>query len=172
MRTHENTMWIKKQKFVLSILALKITSKNYIEISAHLKPILDHDITLNRFILNKVKKGCRFFYKCLTYHKRRDFNWNKQRAYWENIFNKTFEDAEWDQIVNSLRDIRNNNYQKEHQLRILRNNIFTNKRLAFIFPITTKYCNHCTDKVKEIIHHVYKCPKPQYVWRNLEVIFN
>merc|ERR1712082_295500 len=104
--------------------------------------------------------------------KRKDFNWNKQKAYWEGVFNKTYEDAEWLQIVNSLNEIRNNNYHKEHQLRILCNNIFTNKRLSFIVPGKTKYFDHCTDKIEDILHHVYECPKSQYVWRILEVILN
>ena len=108
----------------------------------------------------------------MSYYRRKDFNWDKQKLYWENIFKKTYEDAEWLQIINSLRDIKNNNYHKEHQLRILRNNIFTNKRLAFIVPGKTKYCDHCTDKVEDILHHVYECPKSQYVWRILEVILN
>ena len=138
MRTHKNTIWIKKTKICIKYISYTNNLKHYLERSAHFKPLLDHDITLNKVIINKVKKGCSFFYKCLTYHKRRYFNGNKQRTYWENILNKTYKDTEWDQIVNCLRDIRNNNYQKEHQLRILRNNIFTNKRLAFIVPGTKK----------------------------------
>ena len=70
------------------------------------------------------------------------------------IFKKTYEDAEWLQIINSLRDIKNNNYHKEHQLRILHNNIFTNKRLAFIVPGKTKNFDHCTDKIADMLHHV------------------
>merc|ERR1712082_319613 len=111
-------------------------------------------------------------YKCLSYNKRKDFNWNKQKTYWEGVFNKTYEETEWLQIVNSLRDIRNNNYHKEHPLRILCNNIFTNKRLAHIVPDKTKYCDHCTDKIEDILHHVYECPKSQYAWRILEKILN
>merc|ERR1712082_319969 len=172
MREHEEVMWIKKPKLRADYIKYKNNFKKYVERSAQFKPCLDNDITLNRVILNKVKKGCSFFYKCLSYHKRKDINWNKQRSYWENIFDKTYEDAEWLQIVNSLRDIRNNNYHTEHQLRILRNNIFTNKRLAFIVPGKTKYCDHCTDKIEDIIHHVYEWPKSQHVWRILVVILN
>ena len=43
----------------------------------------------------------------------------------------------------------------------MRNNIFTNKILAFIVPGTTKYCDYWTDKVKDILHHVYESPKSQ-----------
>ena len=172
MRRHKDLMWIKKPKLRVEYIKYKNNFNKYIERSAHFKPCLDLDSTLNKVILNKVKRGCSFFYKCLSYHTRRDFNWNKQKSYWENIFKKSYEDAEWLQIINSLRDIKNNNYYKEHQLRILRNNIFTNKRLAFIVPGKTKYCDYCTDKIDDIIHHVYECPKSQYVWRILEVILN
>ena len=167
-----NLMWIKKLKMRAEYNQLKNKLSKYIDRTAQFKPHLDLDSTLNRVILNKVKKGCSFYYKCLSYHRRKDFNWEKQKLYWEDKFKKTYEDAEWLQIINSLRDIKNNNYQKEHQLRILRNNIFTNKRLAFIVPGKTKYCDHCTDKVEDILHHVYECPKSQYVWRILEVILN
>merc|ERR1712082_143668 len=94
------------------------------------------------------------------------------RSYWENIFDKTYEDAEWLQIVNSLRDIKNNNFHKEHQLIILRNNIFTNKRLAHHVQDVTKYCDYCTDIVEDVLLHVYECPKSQYVWRITETILN
>ena len=60
----------------------------------------------------------------------------------------------------------------EHQLRILRNNIFTNKRLSLIVPGKIKYCDLCTDKIKDVLHQVYECPKSQYVWRILEVILS
>ncbi|MCP3680183.1 MAG: hypothetical protein GY782_08030, partial [Gammaproteobacteria bacterium] len=89
MREHEEVMWIKKPKLRADYIKYKNNFKNYVERSAQFKPCLDNDITLNRVILNKVKKGCSFFYKCLSYHKRKDFNWNKQRSYWENIFDKT-----------------------------------------------------------------------------------
>ena len=102
----------KKNKIRAKYVSYKSNFNNYIKRYSHFKPLLDKDITLNKVILNKVMKGYSFFYKCLSYHKRRYFNWNKQKAYWENIFNKTYDNAEWDQIVNSLRDIRNNNYQK------------------------------------------------------------
>ena len=109
-------------------IGYKNNFKNYIERSAQFKPILDCDVTLNRVILKQVK--CSFFYKCLTYHKRKDFSWNKQRAYWENIFNKTYDDAEWDQIVNSLRDIRNNNYQKQTSLMLTNEQIYLETTLV------------------------------------------
>ena len=172
MRGHDDIMWIKKPKLRVEYIKYKNNFHKSIERSAHFKPCLDNESTLNIFILTKVKIGCSFFYKCLSYHKRKDFNWNKQRTYWENIFNKTYEDAEWLQIINSLGDIINNNYHKEYQLRILRNNIFNNKRLAFIVPGKTKYCDHCTDKIYDMLHQVYECPKSQYVWRILEVILN
>ena len=101
MRTHEDTMWIKKPKLCVEYIRYKSNFNKFIERSAHFKPCLYYDSTLNRVILNKVKKGCSFFYKCLSYHRRKDFNWNKQKEYWENIFKKTYEDAEWLQIINS-----------------------------------------------------------------------
>ena len=85
---------------------------------------------------------------------------------------KSYEDAEWGKIIDSLRDIKNNNYHKEHQLRIIRNNIFTNKRLTYHVPGITKYCDYCTDIIEDVLHHVYECPKSQYVWRILETILN
>ena len=72
----------------------KCTTK-YVERSALFYPITDSEKTLNQVILNKVKKGCSFFYKCLTYHKRQSFNWNKQKAQLEIILGKSYEDAEW-----------------------------------------------------------------------------
>ena len=75
-------------------------------------------------------------------------------------------------MVKFFRDIRNNNYYKKHQLRIWHNKIFTNKRLAFIIPGTTKYFDYRTDKVEDILHHVYECPKSQNDWRILKVIPN
>ena len=172
MQNHAEQMWIKKPKIRMEYKDYKNIFGKYIERSALFKPIMDTEITLNQVILNKVKKGCSFFYKCLTYKKRLSFNWNKQKAHWEKTFEKTYEDAEWGQIINSLRDIKNNNYHKEHQLRIIRNNIFTNKRLAHHVEGKTKYCEYCTDKVEDVLHHVYECPKSQYVWRIMEAILN
>ena len=154
----ENLMWIKKPKFCAEYSKFKDKFSKCIERTAQFKPHLDLDSTLNKVIPNKVKKGCRFYYKCLSYYRRKYFNWEKQKLYWENIFKKTYKDAEWLQIIHSLRDIKNNNYHKEHQLRIFRNNIVTNKRLGFIVPGTTKYCDHCTDKVEDMLHCVYECP--------------
>ena len=88
----------------------------YIEKSALFNPILDTEITINQVIINNVKKGCSFYYKFLTYHKRQSFNWNKQKTHWENVLDETFEDEERDQIINSLCDIKNNNYHKEQKL--------------------------------------------------------
>merc|ERR1712082_206137 len=75
MRNHEDIMWIKKPKLCAEYIKYKNNLNKYIERSAHFKPCLDNDSTLNIVILNKVKKGCSFFYKCLSYHKRKDFNW-------------------------------------------------------------------------------------------------
>ena len=61
--------------------------------------------TLTQVIHNTMRKGCSFFYKCLTFKKRQSFNWTKQKTHWEGVLNKTYEDAEWDQIINSLCDI-------------------------------------------------------------------
>ena len=108
----------------------------------------------------------------MTYQKRLPYNWDKPKHNWEEKLGKTFEDAEWSKIIYSLRDIENNNYFKEHQLRIIRNNIFTNKRLAYHVPGITKYCTHCHDKIDDVLHHIYQCPKSQYVWRILETILN
>ena len=119
----------------------------------------------------KSKKDVVFF-KCLTYQKRQSFNWNKQKAHWENILGKSYEDAEWFKIIDSLRDIKNNNYHKEHQLQIIRNNIFTNERLAHHVQGITKYWDYYTDKIEDVLHHVYECPKSHYVWKKLETILN
>ena len=81
MRLHENTMWLKKPKIRADYIGYKNNFKNYIERTAQFNPIIDIDTTLNRVILNKVKKGYSFFYKCLTYLMRIAFNWSKQRAY-------------------------------------------------------------------------------------------
>ena len=147
-------------------------TNKYIERSALFNPIIDIERTLNQIILTKVKKGCSFFYKCLTYQKRLSHNWDKQKSNWEEKLGKTYEDAEWSKIIFSLRDIKNNNYYKEHQLRIIRNNIFTNKRLVYHVPGITKYCTHCPDIIEDVLHHIYQCPKSQYVWRILETILN
>ncbi|MCP3680889.1 MAG: hypothetical protein GY782_11805, partial [Gammaproteobacteria bacterium] len=172
MANHSEIMWLKKPKICADYNEFKNNFTKYVDRSAIYKPILDTDTTLNKVILNKVKKGCSFYYKCLTYHKRKSFNWDKQKANWEQVLNKTYENDEWDQIINSLRNIKNNNFHKEHQLRILRNNIFTNKRLAHHVQDVTKYCDYCTDTVEDVLHHVYECPKSQYVWRITEAILN
>ena len=49
----------------------------YIKRSAQLNSIPTNDTTLNKIILNKVKRGCSFYYKCLTLKQRQSFNWNK-----------------------------------------------------------------------------------------------
>merc|ERR1712082_314619 len=87
----EEMMWIKKPKLHAEYIKYNNCFSKYVGRSAHFKPNLDKETTLNRAILNKVKKGCSFFYKCLSFNKRKDFNWNKQKAYWEGVFNKTYE---------------------------------------------------------------------------------
>ena len=145
MLAYSEQMWIKQRKIRIEFKDYKKCFSKYVERSAIFNPITEK--TLNQVILNKVKEGCSFFYKCLTYHKRMSFNWNKQKEYWENILGKSYEDAEWSKIIDSMRDIKNNNYHKEHQLRIIRNNIFTNKRLTYHVPGITKYCDYCTEKI-------------------------
>ena len=71
-----------------------------------------------------------------------------------------------------MRDIKNNNCHKEHQLRIIRTNTFTNKKLKYHVPGITKQYDYCTDKIEDVLHHVYECPKSQYVWKILETILN
>ena len=75
MRGHEDKMWIKKPKLRANYIKYKNNFNKYIERSAHFKPCLDTDSKLNKVILNKVKKGCSFFF---INHKRRDFNWKKR----------------------------------------------------------------------------------------------
>ena len=58
MRGNKDKMWIKKPKLCVEYIKYK---NNYIERSAHFKPCLDLDSTLNKVILNKVKKRCSFF---------------------------------------------------------------------------------------------------------------
>ena len=81
MRRYEDRIWIKKPKLRVEYIKYKNNFNKYIERSAHFKPCLDLDSTLNKVILNKVKRGCSFFYKCLSYYRRRDFNWAKQKSY-------------------------------------------------------------------------------------------
>ena len=54
-------MWIKKTKLRAEYSKFKDRFSKYIERSAQFKPHLDLDSTLNRVILNKVKRGCSFF---------------------------------------------------------------------------------------------------------------
>ena len=89
----------------------------------------------SKHILSKFKKGCSFFYKCLKFKKQQSFNWNKQKTYWEGVLNKTYEDAEWDPIINSYHDVEINNYHKEHQLRLFGNDILTNKGKHIIYRV-------------------------------------
>ena len=71
-----------------------------------------------------------------------------------------------------MHDIKNNNYHKKHPLWIIINNIFTIKRLTHHVPGIMKYCDYCTDRIEDVINHVYECPKSQYVWRILQTILN
>ena len=61
MRRYEDKMWIKKPKLRVEYIKFKDSFSKYVERSAHFKPHLDSDRTLNNVILNKVKKGCSFF---------------------------------------------------------------------------------------------------------------
>ena len=63
MARFENLMWIKKLKVRAEYNKFKDKFSKYIEKSAQFKPHLDSDSTLNKVILNKVKKGCSFYYK-------------------------------------------------------------------------------------------------------------
>ena len=83
MLAHSEKSWIKKPKIRIEFKDYKKYISKYVERSALFNPITDSEKTLNQVILNKVKKGCSFFYKCLTYNKRMSFNWNKQKEYWE-----------------------------------------------------------------------------------------
>ena len=76
-------MWIKKPKLRMQYKDYVQNTSKYIERSALFNPIVHTERTLIQLILNKVKMGCSFFYKCLTHQKRLPYNWDKQKYNWE-----------------------------------------------------------------------------------------
>ena len=73
MRIHADKMWIKKPKLRAEYNKYKNMVCKYVERSAHFKPHLDLDVTLNEVILNKVKKGCSFFFTNVYHIKKQRF---------------------------------------------------------------------------------------------------
>ena len=116
-------------------------------------------------------KGCSAYNKILVkkYHLKNDVRDREEK--WSNELGTTFGISTWLNYYNFTRQIKNDNYLKWIHYQIVRNSLFTNKRVNKFKPNISPLCSYCKNNLESVSELFYECHLVTDFWLQLHQWF-